>query len=294
LQAVTSDGLLLGTGCYNQHRGFNLTDLLIGSEGTLAIVIEMTLRLVPTPLRGSTILVAFDREVDAAQSVAAITAGGLIPNVMEYLDGDAAECSNRYEKTEGLDRVAAILLIETQGENDDSQAEKVMRVCRANRCSFCRRESDRARVDELWRVRRNLSKAIRAAAKFRYNEDVAVPVSQFMTLIAFVAELNATGPLRVNAFGHAGDGNLHVSFLAATGDEEELRQVGAAREKLFRRTLALGGTLTGEHGIGTHKGRYLPWEFDPATLAAMRGLKDLFDSGELLNPGKIFTAAKKS
>ncbi|HOP07173.1 MAG TPA: FAD-linked oxidase C-terminal domain-containing protein [candidate division Zixibacteria bacterium] len=288
LRAITVEGTVLKTGCYNNNRGFNLGDLLIGSEGTLAIVTEMTLRLIPTPLRGSCILIAFDAETDAAQSVAQITRAGVIPTVMEYLDRDAAACSNRYEKTEGLDDVAAILLIETQGERDREQLEQVTEISRGNHCSFLRIEHDPAKIEELWRVRRNLSKAIRDVAIFRYNEDVAVPVSQFMTLIGFVAAENAAGPLRINAFGHAGDGNLHVSFLSMTGSNEEIALIAAARERLYRKTIELGGTLSGEHGIGSHKGVYLPWEFDAVTLGAMRSLKDLFDPTLQINPGKIF------
>jgi len=292
MKAVTPDGELLLTGCYNQHRGFALGDMLIGSEGTLAIVVEMTVRLIPIPKVGSTILVAFDNEENAGHTVAKITASGVIPTVLEYLDRDAVACSNRYEPTEGLDDAAALLLIETDGDRDIEQCDRITTICRENRSSYYRMESDPKLVEELWQVRRNLSKAVRDVAKFRYNEDVAVPVSGFMSLIRFVAELNASSPLRVNAFGHAGDGNLHVSFLSMTGDDEELEMISDLRERLFRRTLELGGTLTGEHGIGSHKGQYLGWEFDDATVCAMHQIKDVFDPHQRFNRGKVFSVKK--
>jgi len=288
LKAVTAEGSYIRTGMLAERRGFNLQDVLIGSEGTLAIVTEMALRLVPTPEVGSTFLVAFDDPADAGQTVADITAAGIIPTVLEYLDGAAADCSNRYEKTAGLDRVGAILLIETSGERGGDQAEAIRRFCERNRCSYLRHADDPEKASELWRIRRNLSKAVKAMAKVRYNEDVAVPVSRFMDLIAFVAAENARGPLRVNAFGHAGDGNLHVSFLSLTGDPNEKKLIHEGVERLFRKTLELGGTLSGEHGIGRHKALYLPWEFDPPTLAVMKAVKNIFDPTNLLNPGKIF------
>ncbi len=289
LRAVTIEGEILRTGRCNQHEGFALGDLLIGSEGTLAVVTEITVRLIPQPSPGSTILIAFDRPEDAASAVSEITRAGIIPTVMEYLDGDAAECSNRYERMDGLDHVAAILLIETGGEHKRDQAEQIGLICRANRASFLRTAESDQHADELWKVRRNLSKAVRDAAKFRYNEDVAVPVSQFTTLIAYVSRLNEKYPVRINAFGHAGDGNLHVSFLSMTGDDEELAMIREGVQKLYRRTIELGGTLTGEHGIGRHKGRYMSWEFDQPTLRAMRAIKDILDPERRLNPDKIWT-----
>jgi len=287
LKAVTADGGLLTTGLYNDREAFSIADILIGSEGTLAVVTEMALRLIPTPVAGSTILVAFDQAANAAQAVADVTAAGVIPNVMEYLDGDAARCSNNYEPVAGLEDVAAILLFETAGERDADQTSKIIEICRQNHCSLWRHAISKGEAEELWRIRRNLSKAVRAAAKFRYNEDIAVPVSRFTTMIAYVSRMNAESPTRINAFGHAGDGNLHVSFLSATGDDAERRLIAQQVEELYRQTIKLGGTLTGEHGIGLHKGKYLPLEFTTPTLDAMRHLKSVFDPDRILNPGKL-------
>jgi glycolate oxidase len=288
LEAVTIDGQTIRTGIYNHQQGFNIEDVLIASEGTLAIITEIAVQLIPSPGRGTTILAAFSTPSDAARTVEAITSSGMIPTVLEYIDGDAAACSNAYEKTEGLDEAAAVLLIETAPEDPEGQSRAVRHFCEANRSTFLRIEADPARAEHLWRVRRNISKAIKSMAKVRISEDVAVPNSKFPILVQFVAEMNASSPLRINAFGHAGDGNLHVCFLSESGSQHDLKLIDEAVDRLMKKTLELGGSLTGEHGIGLAKSRYLSWEFDRPTLRAMRAVKDVFDPDGLLNPRKIF------
>ncbi|MEK7774974.1 MAG: FAD-linked oxidase C-terminal domain-containing protein [Candidatus Zixiibacteriota bacterium] len=286
LQAVTADGKLLLTGSYSSGGQANLTDLLIASEGTLAVITEIEFALIPRWETGITILAAFNHPRHAAQTVADITSAGIIPTVLEFLDGDAAECSNQYEKIEGLEKASAILLIETAGP-DSNQAGQIKQFCEGNHSSFMRIETDTIKVDELWRVRRNLSKAVKAAAKVRISEDVAVPNSKFPDLVAYVAEMNRVSPLRINSFGHAGDGNLHVNFMSKSDSPADMHAIEAGIAELMRKTLDLGGTLTGEHGIGTAKRPYLAWEFDPPTLDAMRAMKAVFDPAGLLNPGKL-------
>jgi glycolate oxidase len=287
LKAVLPDGSTLQTGIFNEQRGLNLGDLLIASEGTLGIVTDIAVRLTPPIVPGMTILVAFDRPRDAAQTVADITSAGIIPTVLEFLDGDAAACSNAYEKTEGLDNVAAILLMETSGADSGRQAAVIESYCRKNRCIVFRMESDTAKVENLWKVRRNLSKAIKQSAVYRISEDIAVPNSQFPVMVEWVAELNRTSELRINAFGHAGDGNLHVNFLAPDQNPETMTLIERGIEALMRKTIALGGTLTGEHGIGLAKKKYLSLEFDSPTLRLMRSVKMVFDPDNRFNPDKL-------
>ncbi|UCG62680.1 MAG: FAD-binding protein [Candidatus Zixiibacteriota bacterium] len=288
LRSVTMSGEIIETGVFSANACFGLGDLLVGSEGTLAVVTEIAVRLVPIPKVGDTILVAFDNPKDAAQTVSDITRAGIIPTVLEYLDGDAADCSNKYERTEGLDSVAAIVLIETPFEDRQECAGKIERFCQANHCSYFRIESEPEKVEKLWKVRRNLSKAVKEMGKVRVSEDVAVPNSKFPILVEFVLKLNASSPLRINAFGHAGDGNLHVNFLSMSGAPEELALMEGAIEQLLKKALDLGGTLSGEHGIGLAKRRYLRLEFDGATIDYMKRVKSVFDPENLLNPGKIF------
>ncbi len=288
LEAVLADGSVLRTGILGDQSGFGgLGELLVASEGTLAIITEIALRLTPIPTRGATILVAFPDPKAAAETVSDITAAGIIPTVLEFLDGDAAACSNQYEQNDGLDNVAAILLIETTGRDTKAETVQIREICQRNGCSYLRDEADPDAAESLWNVRRNLSKAIKASAALRISEDVAVPNSQFPVLVDFVARMNASSPLRINSFGHAGDGNLHVNFLSQTGSEADQRLIEEGVLTLMRKTLELGGTLTGEHGIGLAKRNYLHLEFDPPTLSAMRQFKRIFDPLSLLNPGKL-------
>ena len=288
LEVVTAKGEILNTGWFNDYKGFALSDILSGSEGTLAVITNIALQLIPQPRKGATILIAFDNPRQAAQTVTDITTGGLIPTILEFLDGDAAACSNSYEKTEGLDSAGSILLIETGGENPDEQTETIRKIAEANSCSYLRVENSDERVEELWKVRRNLSKAVKAISPINISEDVAVPISKFPALVEFVAEMNNRSELRINSFGHAGDGNLHVYFIADKDKPKQEKLIEAGIEALIKRTLELGGTITGEHGIGLAKRNFLAQEFDEATLEAMRSVKSAFDPKNMLNPDKLF------
>ena len=289
LEALTSDGSLLKTGLYNDHRGFLLGDLLIASEGTLAVITEIAVRLVPLPGSGATLLVSFDDPQKAAQTVADIISRGIIPSVLEYIDGDAAQCAVAYEKTEGIDeKAAAILLIETSDINQETQTSLIRHICEKNDCLYLQIEADPVRADNLWRVRRNVSNAAKAIAKAKISEDVAVPISKFPLLVSFVSEMNRTSPLRINSYGHAGDGNLHVNILSLGGEPEETARIDELVDRLLKKALQLGGTITGEHGIGLAKREYLKHEFDLSTLEAMRSVKSVFDPEDLLNPKKLF------
>ncbi|MEW5795991.1 MAG: FAD-linked oxidase C-terminal domain-containing protein [Candidatus Zixiibacteriota bacterium] len=292
LEAVLPDSSMLKTGYFNQSRGFSLGDIIVGSEGTLGIITNLALLLNPLPGRGETILVAFDDPKSGAQTVSDINTAGIVPTVMEFLDGDAAACSKEYEKSEGFDRAAAILLLETSDKDASDQALQIRQICEKNHCSYLRSESDPGRAEELWRVRRNISKAVKAMAGLRVSEDVAVPNSRFPDLVGFVAEMNRQSRLRINSFGHAGDGNLHVNFLAPTDSEADRREVDKWVEKLMRKTIELGGTLTGEHGIGLAKRHLMTLEFNRPALDLMATIKVVFDPGHLLNPDKLLPETK--
>ncbi len=288
LRAVTAAGERLETGFYADNRGFALTDILLGSEGTLAVITEIAVRLIPAPGRGTTILVAFGSPEDAARTVADITGAGIIPTVLEYVDGDAAAVANDYKKVDGIDRAAAVLLIETTELDPAGETEAIRAICTRNRAAYVRIEEDPEKAETLWDVRRNVSTALKEMAKIRISEDVAVPNSKFPALVAFVSEMNASSPIRINSYGHAGDGNLHVNFISMTGSDADRAEIEKQIERLMRRTIELGGTLSGEHGIGLAKRQYIHLEFDNATLDAMLRVRSVFDPTGRLNPGKIF------
>jgi len=291
LRAVTIDGDIIKTGVYSDNDLFDLSGVIIGSEGLLAAVTEIAVRLIDLPRFGPTILAAFGQPEDAARTVAEITRRGLVPAVMEYMDDDAVVCSNNYEKSIEIDNARAILLFETSGDNCIDEADQIENICRQFRANYLKRENDREKAEILWKIRRNLSKAVKETARHKISEDVCVPPSRLPELVAFVSDLNDELPVRVNSYGHAGDGNLHVNFLAESDSEEELAVIDAAVRRLFDKTLCLGGTLTGEHGIGLTKRAFLNLEFTPPTIESMKRIKAVFDPHGLLNPGKMFATS---
>ena len=288
LRAVTIDGALIKTGIYSESDLFDLSGIIIGSEGLLAAITEIAVRLIDLPPFGPTILAAFGRSNDAARFVADITLRGIVPSVMEYMDGDSVRCSNSYEKSIEIEDAAAILLIETSGRNCGREADEIENICRQYDAIYLKREDDRDRAEHLWKIRRNLSKAVKESARHKISEDVCVPPSKLPELVDFVARLNEESPVRINSYGHAGDGNLHVNFLAASDENDELALIDRDIKRLFEKTLCLGGTLTGEHGIGLTKKDFLHLEFNSATIDHMLKVKQVFDHDFLLNPGKMF------
>lgn len=267
---------------------FGLLDLMIGSEGTLFIFSEITLRLIDLPRPGNTLQAVFDDTVDAASVVAEVTAAGIVPCIMEFMDGDAIACSNRYDPDHRIEEGAAMLLFETDGAAAEDETAAIMAICEKYAAVALRLADDPETREHLWQTRRNLSKAVKSAYKSKISEDVCVPPSRLPQLVAYVSELAKKLPLRVNCYGHAGDGNLHVNFLGQTGDEMENQAITEGVELLFDKTLALGGTLTGEHGIGITKKDYMGREFGPSTMRCMHRLKKCLDPENLVNPGKIF------
>lgn len=285
VRGITSDGDTL---VIDQTTPFGMLDFLIGSEGTLFVFTEVTLRLISLPRPGRTLLATFDSPVHAASVVAGVTREGIVPCIMEFMDADAIACSNQYDPEHQIDGGAAMLLFETDGTHGDEEAERIKTICLRFSPRVLREASSADEREILWKTRRNLSKAVKQAVKRKVSEDVCVPPSCLPELVDFVEELGRKYSLRMNCYGHAGDGNLHVNFLSMVGTEQEQKETDEGVQLLFDKTLSLGGTLSGEHGIGITKRGFLPQEFDEPTLRFMRGLKTALDPAEILNPGKIF------
>jgi len=292
LRAITVEGEIIKTGYYSRNDIFNLTSVLIGSEGLLAAITEIAVRLINLPVIGPTILASYSKPDEAASVVSEIIRLGIVPSVMEYMDGDAINCSNRYEKSIDIEKAEAILLLETTGENCRGEAKMIENICRQYNPVSLMFESDPVLAENLWKIRRNLSKAVKASVKYKIAEDVCVPPSKLPELVEFVSQLNNEYPIRINSYGHAGDGNLHVNFL--TDNKEDLKNglIKKGIVRLFRKTIELGGTLSGEHGIGLTKKDYLELEFNDDTIERMKDIKAVFDPNNLLNPGKMFPGKK--
>lgn len=275
--------------------GYDLTSLLVGSEGTLAVFGQITLRLLPPPESTLTLLVPFPRMANAADAVGDIVEGGLGPSCLELLDarasgGRAALLPELVgpELSAAVLGSEALLLIEVDGSERECEAsaERIRRACRARGAQDDRVASVAAQRERLWDVRSNMSASLRRTARHKLSEDIAVPRRQLGRLLDQLEQLSQRHEVRSVAYGHAGDGNLHVNFL--WDDAAEAPRVQAAIRELFELTVALGGTLSGEHGIGVLKAPYLPLEQSAELIALQRSLKQTFDPTGLLNPGKIF------
>jgi glycolate oxidase len=266
--------------------GYDVTSLLVGSEGTLGVFTELTLRLVPEPRTLATLLALFTDVHAAAVAVSRIVGGGLVPRCLELLDALTLEAVRK----EGVSidpRAGAMLLLEVDGEDATAQAERLGEIVAS--CAGVLdvlTAQDAAQRARLWEARKKLSYATRKLTKHKLSEDVVVPRSKIPDLLARVDAIGVQHRVRHLAYGHAGDGNLHVNFL--WDDEDEVPRIDAAIGALMRATIALGGTLSGEHGIGLAKAPYLHLEQSEDLIEIQRGLKRVFDPRGLLNPGKIF------
>jgi glycolate oxidase len=290
LEVVLMDGTRLRTGRRTAKgvTGYDLTALLVGSEGTLAVTSEATLKLVPKPPSVATLLALFSGVADAGRAVEAIVAAGLSPRCIELLD--AATLSAVRDRGLPIDaRAGAMLILEVDGEPSscEAQMERVGAACSEEAAAIdVLVAQDAAQRDRLWEARRQMSPATRAMARFKISEDVVVPRTCIVDLLGEVDRIRERTRVRMLTYGHAGDGNLHVNLL--WDDPDDAPRVHEALGLLFRAVIARRGTLTGEHGIGVTKAEYLPLEQSDALIDVQRKLKAVFDPSGLLNPHKIF------
>lgn len=287
---MNGDAICLGRRTVKGVTGYDMTALVVGSEGTLAVVTEATLRLIPKPERVMTVLALFSDVRASGAAVSALIAAGVVPRCIELLDRQTLEAVR--EKGVVVDaRAAAMLLIEVDGDEQacDAALERVGDVCtkaQAIDVLVAQNEAQRAR---LWEARKQLSPITRAMARYKISEDVVVPRTQIPALLDEVEAISESTGIRTLTYGHAGDGNLHTNFL--WDDDGASQRVEEALSRLFRRVVALGGTLSGEHGVGTSKAAYLGLEQSDVLISLQERIKSVFDPKGLLNPGKIFPRA---
>ena len=297
LEACLMGGRVLRTGkrTVKGVTGYDVTALLVGSEGTLGVFTEVTLELVPKPTEVATVLALFDDVRASADAVRRIVAAGLVPRCLELMDGPTLGAI-RAQGVAVDARANAMLLIEVDGTGGASVDAALLRLGDAltegGKTVDVVVAQDAAQRSRLWDARRMLSPATRKLAKYKLSEDVVVPRSRLVDLLVEVDRIGDQTGIRHLTYGHAGDGNLHVNWL--WNDPAERPAVDRAIEALMRATIRLGGTLTGEHGIGVLKAAYLPLEQSPELIAVQQDLKRVFDPSGLLNPGKIFPTGHAS
>ncbi len=292
LEVVLPDGRIarFGNQCVKDVAGYSLKDLFVGSEGTLGIITEVLLKLVPRPAARRTMLALYDRIEDAAETVSAIVAARIIPCTLEFLDNMTAVCVEEYAHVGLPTDCAAVLLMETDGHPAvvADEAAQMEALAREHGARAVRSAKDDAEALQLASARRNAFSALARRRPTTILEDVTVPRSELATMVRFVAETAAAFGLQIGTFGHMGDGNLHPTFLADERDQDEMNRVHQALEAIVKRTLELGGTITGEHGVGLAKKPWMRQQFGDDSLELMRQIKRTLDPHGLLNPGKMF------
>lgn len=296
LRAVTGTGeqIRAGVGTTKGVVGYDLTRLLIGSEGTLAVIAEATLRLTPRPAAVRTMRALYRSVADAADAVSRIMAQPEVPCALEFMDGAAIAMIRDYRPAAGLPAEAgALLMIEVDGSEAsiDGAVAAVTAAAAGDGLLELHRAASTAEVAALWETRKALSPALRTLAPKKINEDVVVPVSRMAELIDRLQQLSQRHGVRIVNFGHAGNGNLHVNLLGNADDPAELAAMHACLDAVFSLVLSLGGTLSGEHGIGYDKREFVGREIGPGELSLMREIKRVFDPNGILNPGKFFPSA---
>ena len=295
LRAITGDGREIRCGVYTTKGvvGYDLTRLLIGSEGTLAIITEATLKLTPLPEAKRTLQAIYATIDDAAHAVSAIMAQAVVPCALEFIDGTAIEMIRNYSKSDLPKGAGAMLMIEVDGLSAslDEAVEKVSDAARNDGLIELMAATTKEEIQALWNTRKALSPALRNVAPKKINEDIVVPVSHLPELTRGLQQLSKKHGITIVNFGHAGNGNLHTNLLLDPDDPQQMRDAEACLDAVFNLVLKLNGTISGEHGVGIVKREFVAREIDEVTLGLMRQIKQQFDPNGILNAGKTLPAA---
>ncbi|MFC5458113.1 FAD-binding oxidoreductase [Prosthecobacter fluviatilis] len=291
-EVVLPDGTLtfLGNKCVKDVAGYSMKDIFIGSEGTLGIITEVILKVLPRPKARKTMLALYDSMEDAAKTISAIIAAKIIPCTLEFLDRVTVQCVEDYAKIGLPTDVEALVLMETDGHPVvvEEEAAQMMALAKANGARDVRAAADEAEGARLAAARRNAFSALARVRPTTILEDVTVPRSELAAMVAFIDAVAKKHKLQIGTFGHLGDGNLHPTFLTNERDHEEMHRIEAALEEIVEETIRVGGTVTGEHGVGLAKKNFLKRQLGEGSYELMRSIKKALDPQGLLNPGKIF------
>jgi glycolate oxidase len=292
LTVVLPTGKIIKTGVQTAKGvvGYDLTRLITGSEGTLAVIVEIILRLIPKPASTKTMIAFFKNPSSTVQAVSEIIRSKIVPAALEFMDRACIECVRAEIGLPIPDRAGALLLIELDGDQTLTrrQSKTVHQICTNMGALDVQSASGSKKRDKLWEARRNVSPAVYRLRPDKVSEDVVVPRNRMADLVSFISTLSEKYGLPMPAYGHAGDGNIHVNMMLDKRNPEELKKADRAVRELFQKVLEMKGTLSGEHGIGITKAPYLGMEISHQARELMIRVKKAFDPNGILNPGKIF------
>jgi glycolate oxidase len=292
LEVVLADGSVIRTGskAHKSVAGYDLTRLFVGSEGTLGVFTEITVRLIPLPEEVCVVAAYFLDTLRASQAAITLLSGKILPRSVELMDETSIKCVREYSRLNLHPRARASLLIELDGRKTCAvrEGEETAQVLRQSGAIDVRLAVKPEEREIIWEIRKQISPALYNVAKLKVSDDVCVPRGSVPDLLKRVEEIGKKWGLEIASFGHAGDGNIHTNILSGEDSEEVRQRIGKASDEVIALSLSLGGTITGEHGVGLTKKKYLPSEIGARELALMRGMKSLFDPKGILNPGKIF------
>lgn len=291
LEAVLPDGSVITTGRKTAKGvvGYDLTSLLVGSEGTLAVITKILLKVLALPEDVVTLLVLFKELEDSGKAVREIISRGFTPRTFEFLDQEAIRAVENYRPIGLPQDTAALLLVELDGTPAviSDEAEKVAGLCEKFHGEVIMAEDEQARL-RLWEARRAVSPALYHLKPSKINEDIVVPRSRIPEMLTSLRKMSEDSGISIVNFGHAGDGNIHVNIMIDKNNEDDMRKAQELKKNIFAVTLGFGGTISGEHGIGLTKSGYIAMEIRPEVLSLMKRIKSAFDPQNILNPGKIF------
>jgi len=298
LEVVLPTGAVIRTGgeTYKGVVGYDLTKLLCGSEGTLGIITKIIFKLLPYPESKKTMLAIFDSIEGAAKAVSSIIGNKIIPTTLEFMDYATLQCVERRFSL-GLPAAGrAVLLIELDGDQDliEKQSLQLEKIVSSLGLVQFRTAKDIAESEQLWKVRRLISPSLRDVNPNKYNEDIVVPRSKVPDVIRLIEKISQRLDIPIVNFGHAGDGNIHVNIMADNSVAGMEEKAHVAIREVFQAALQLGGTMSGEHGVGLSKAPYIELELNPDQIYAMKSIKAAFDPNNILNPGKMFPDRKVS
>lgn len=299
LEVVLPNGEIIWTGAnvLKNATGYNLTQLLVGSEGTLGVITKIVLRLIPAVKHDMLLLVPFHSAKDACRAVNTIMLAGITPSALEFMERDALLWAMKYTDNPAIhlpEDIQAHLLIEVDGNDTETlfkEAEKITALLEQFDTGEILFAEDNQQKQSLWELRRKVGEAVKSHSVYK-EEDTVVPRAALPDLLTAVKELGTKHGFRSVCYGHAGDGNLHVNIVKGDmSDDDWQHKLPAAIREIFTATVKLGGTISGEHGIGLVQRDYMDIAFDPPAISIMKGIKNAFDPNNILNPGKIFPAA---